>query len=72
MTNAYESLALVPTKDTNASAEDAAAEEGTCTSDEESSHLPAKSPEQSFGLKDDGLADMFEIYYVVTVSCMLQ
>lgn len=68
-TNVYESLALFPTDDTNLSFQDPpAAEEKTCESDGEAKHLPAKSPEQTLGLKDDALADVFEIYHVVTVS----
>lgn len=72
LTNAYESLALVPTTDTNALTGDPAAEDGACASHGESSSSSAESPEQSFGLKDDGLAEMFEIHCVVRVSRILQ
>lgn len=68
LTNTYETLALVPTHDIHVSNKDHAAKEALCASDGKASHPPAEYPEQSFGLKDDGLADMFEIYYTVTVS----
>ena len=72
-TNIYETLALVPSNDINMSAEDPAAEEGTRASDGKTrSHRSAESPKQTFGLKDDGLADTFEVYSVVTVSHILQ
>ena len=68
LTNTYETLALVPIHDAHVSNEDNAAEKAICASDGEASHPVAECPEQSFGLKDDSLADMFETYYAVTVS----
>lgn len=71
-TNVYDLLSPVPTKDTHVSVEDPAAGKGTCTSDGEASQPSKESPEQSFSLKDDGLAETFAIHYVVTVSLMFQ
>lgn len=71
LTNAYDSLALYPINNTCVLVDDVAAEGAACASDGEASHPSAESPEKSFGMKDDGLANMFEIYYIVTVSRML-
>ena len=68
LTNTYEMLARVPIHDTHVPTKNHAAKEASYASDGKASHLPAECPERSFGLKDDGLADMFEIYYAVTVS----
>ena len=49
-----------------------AAEEATCSSDGKTCHLSTESLEHRYDLKADDLADMFEIYYVVNVSCTVQ
>ena len=69
---AYEPLALIPTKDTHVSNEVYAAEEAKCSSDGKACHPSTESFEHKLGLKDDYLASMFEIYYVVNVSCTVQ
>lgn len=71
LTNTYQSLALNPTKDIHVSIDDIVTEEAVCASHGEASHPSAGSPNKSFGLKNDDLADMFEIYHIVTVSRML-
>ena len=58
----------MPAEDTTPSPEDLGLEEGTHAPDEEVSNPSAAYPRQTFGLKDDSLADMSEIHYFVTVS----